>query len=408
MRVLIVSQYFWPENFWINTVAQTLSEKNCDVVVLTGQPNYPEGRIFPGYHTFGMKKERYQSVLVNRVPLLARGQGVISLAMNYLCFILSASFFGPFKLRGQKYDAIFVYGISPILAALPALLIGKVKRTPVVIWVQDLWPESLSATGYINNKWVLWGVEKIVRFIYRHADLLLVQSEAFIEDVTKLSGSTPVAYFPNSVDPRFAQVNADEPLPFPQLENKFIVLFAGNIGTAQAVETIIEAASRLQDISDIHFVLVGDGSMRDWAQQQVQNRKLKNIDLPGKFPIEQMPTFMSQASALLVSLKDQAIFAKTVPNKIQAYLAAGRPIIAALNGEGARVVCEAQAGIAVEAENPQALAKACLDLARTSPEQLTQMGSNGYKYYFAHYNHDTLIDDLIKHFRTCSEEKRSI
>ena len=356
MRVLFLTQYFWPENFQINDVALTLKEKGCKVTVLTGQPNYPEGKIFEGYNMIGLQSENFHTIPIRRVPLIPRGIGAVRLAINYLSFILSASLFGPFQLWRQKFDIVFVYGISPILAALPALFIGWIKSAPVVIWVQDLWPESLSATGYINNKWILKFIGSIVRSIYQRADLLLVQSEAFVKDVKNLAGSTPVVYFPNSVDSSFAQPVTDSSLPLPELKNKFIVLFAGNIGEAQAVETIVEAADLLQSSVNIHFVLVGDGSQREWVQRQVQERGLLNVSLPGNFPLNEMPAFMKQAAVLLVTLKGQEIFAKTVPNKVQAYLAAGRPIVAALNGEGARVIAQAQAGLTVEAEKPKALA----------------------------------------------------
>lgn len=406
MRVLIVSQYFYPETFSINEIARALSNEGVDVEVLTGQPNYPTGRVFDGYRACSLKSDMFGSIPLHRVPLAPRGRGALGLFFNYISFVISACLFGPFKLRGKQFDRIFVYGVSPILAALPALLIGGMKGAPVIIWVLDLWPESLSATGYVKNKRLLGFVERIVRFIYRQSDHILVQSEAFVDEVKALAGPTPVTYYPNSVDARFLKPVARPETQLPHLEDKFIVLFAGNIGKAQAVETILEAAMQLSHKPDIHFVLVGDGRMAKFLRTQIEDRGLKNIELPGRFPLEQMPSFMNQASALLVTLTDETIFAKTVPNKIQAYLASGRPILASLNGEGARVVSTSGAGIAVGAEDATALSKAVLKLYEMTKIERDEMGKKGRAYFERHYNPNQLIQDLIDHLRTTKKPER--
>ncbi len=401
MRVLIVSHYFAPENFSINQIAEALDARDFEVEVLTGQPNYPEGVIYEGYSALGASTCQEQSLTVHRVPLLPRGKGAVRLALNYLSFLISATLFGPWLLRGRSFDVVFFYGVSPLLSGLPALFIGWMKSAPVIIWVLDLWPESLSATGYIKNSSVLKFIEKLVRFIYTRADLVLVQSEAFLAGVKKLAGSTPVVYYPNSVSALFTQEDSSgAALPLPDFSDKFIVLFAGNIGKAQASATIVEAARLLTGVPDIQLVLVGDGRMRPEIQKEIEKGGLANISLPGKFPIEAMPAFMKQASALLVTLTDEAIFAKTVPNKVQAYLAAGRPIIAALNGEGARVVQAAQAGLAVRAEDAAGLAAACRALYEMSAEERAAMGESGRAYFDAHFDPDRLIDDLSAHFHS--------
>ncbi|MGH1407890.1 MAG: glycosyltransferase family 4 protein [Rhodomicrobiaceae bacterium] len=401
MNILIVSQYFWPESFQINNLAKSLVEKKIEVEVLTGKPNYPAGIFFDDYKFWGIKLDNYFGILVNRIPLLARGKGALRLALNYLSFVFFGLLCAPFILRKKKYDVIFVYGVSPILQAIPALFIGKLKKTPVIIWVQDLWPESLEATGYIKNKKILKAVSLIVRFIYRHADLLLVQSEAFVEPVQLLAGTTPVKYYPNSPDVNFASSSKISGTNISGFDKKFPILFAGNIGSAQAVEVIVETATILQKQQpDIHFIMLGDGSKRPWIKEQIQQRGLNNLDLPGKFPVETMPFFMQQASALLVTLADQDIFSKTVPNKIQSYLASGRPILASLNGEGARVITEAGAGLAVNANDVKGLARVCLELYNTSQEARNEMGKRGHNYYLEHYDHNQLIEDLIVHFES--------
>lgn len=405
MHVLIVSQYFWPESFRINEVAKTLQNKGVEVEVLTGKPNYPQGEIFPGYRAWGCQQESYQGINVNRIPLLARGSGGWRLALNYLSFVVSGLMFAPWMLRNKKYDAIFVYAPSPILQAIPAIFIGWMKKCPVILSVQDLWPESLSATGHVQNRVILKLVEQAVRFIYRHVDLLLVQSMAFEAPVRALASATPIVYYPNSVDDTFASPVTGKIPYIAGLDEGFSVMFAGNIGTAQAVDVIVEAASLLIEYTDIHFVILGDGSSREWMLEESRKRGLTNLHLPGKFPVETMPGFMQKASALLVTLTDRPVFAATIPNKVQAYMAAGRPIIACLNGEGARLVVEAEAGLATPAEVPDALAAAILQLYRASPEERKKMGENGRRYYRKHFNHNDLIDHLIGHLQFACDKK---
>jgi len=408
VRVLIVSQYFWPEGFQINDVANTLRSKGVEVEVLTGKPNYPGGKIFQGYRAWGLQREIRQNIAINRIPLLARGHGRWRLALNYLSFIVSGLLFAPWMLRKKKFDVIFIYAPSPILQAIPAIFLGRLIGCPVVLWVQDLWPESLSATGYVKNRTILKLVELVVRMIYRQVDLLLIQSKAFEAPVRALVSKTPILYYPNSVDDTFAMPAAGETPPVAGLGEGFSVMFAGNIGAAQAVGVIAEAAALLREYKDIHFVVLGDGSSREWILKEVERRELTNLHLPGRFPVETMPAFMQKASALLVTLADQPIFAVTVPNKVQAYMAAGKPIIACLNGEGARLVVEAEAGLATPAEDARALADTILHLYTLSPAERKQMGENGRRYYQKHFNHEHLIGQLIGHLRSACDRKEKL
>ena len=400
LRVLIVSQYFWPEDFRINDLAATLAEKGVEVEVLTGKPNYPEGRPFPDYRVGGYQREEWRGATVHRVPLFPRGQrSAARLALNYLSFVFFGCVVGAWKLRKHPFDVIFVYGTSPILQAIPALLIGWLKKKKVVVWVQDLWPESLEATGYVKNPIALGMMKSVVRGIYRHSDLLLVQSKAFIPRVEAMAGGTPVTYYPNSVDPAFGAPPSGELPAIAALDAGFCVLFAGNVGVGQAVEVIVEAATLLRDQPGISFVVLGNGSRWDWMQEQVHARQLTNLHLPGRFPVKAMPGLMQKAAALLVTLADEPIFAETVPNKVQAYMASGKPILACLNGEGARrIQDEARAGLAVPAENGAALAAAVLGLFHMPLAERDIMGARGRSYFRENFDHDRLTDQLIDHF----------
>lgn len=403
MKILVVTQYFWPETFRINDVVRSLVARGIEVEVLTGKPNYPGGAFSVGYCGWGCQTEQLLGATVFRVPLVARGKsGAWRLILNYLSFVISGVLFAPWMLRRRRYDLVFVYGLSPILQAIPAIFIAWLKRLKVIVWVQDLWPESLEATGFVRNPRVLGLVELVVRLIYCQTELLLVQSKGFVARVSALAPGKRVIYYPNSVDSMFCAPSL-VPLPLvPALEEGFAVVFAGNVGAAQAIDVIVEAAALLMDYPEIRFVVFGQGSRWDWMKEQVQKQGLTNLHLPGRYPVDTMPGLMQKASALLVTLADQPIFAATVPNKVQAYLAAGRPILACLNGEGARLVTEAGAGLTVPAQDAQGLAAAVLRLYKMSVEERLTMGINGRRYFKAHFDHEQLIDQLIEHFCSLS------
>jgi glycosyltransferase involved in cell wall biosynthesis len=405
MRVLLVTQYFWPENFRINDVARSLGQRQVVVDVLTGKPNYPDGVVFSGYRAGGCTHEVHDGNEVHRMPLVPRGRGGLRLALNYLSFIITGLLMAPLMLRGRTYDVVFVYAPSPILKTIPAIFLGWLKGAPVVLWVQDLWPASLSATGHVKNVHVLKLVEHVVRFIYRRVDLLLVQSEAFVAPVRALAGNTPIVYFPNSVDDSFTAPASVPAPPVPGMNAPFPVLFAGNIGNAQAVEVIVDAARLLRAFPAIQFVVVGDGSRRAWMEQEVARLGLDNLHLPGRFPVETMPALMQQAAALLVTLADQEIFRQTIPSKVQAYLASGRPIVACLNGEGADLVVRAGAGVAVPAENGQALADAVLALHHRPASERQAMGRLGAQYFQDHFAHEMLVDRLVELLADCRAKR---
>ncbi|HWW04950.1 glycosyltransferase family 4 protein [Collimonas sp.] len=399
MNILVFSQYFWPENFRINDLVKALMAKGVTVDVVTGQPNYPDGHVFDGYRAGAFTKHSWSDATVYRLPLIPRGRGsAVQLICNYLSFVLSGILLAPFALRRKRVDVVFVYAISPILQAIPAIVLKWIKGAKLVIWVQDLWPESLEATGFVRNRWILAMVGVVVRWIYRQADLILVQSEAFVEPVAALADRKKICYYPNSADDVFSSSSVSENCPIDGLNDGFSVVFAGNLGSAQSVETIIEAAALLQDAPDIRIFLVGDGSRADWVHDEIQMRGLKNVVMAGRHSLESMPAILSGSGALLVTLRDEPIFYHTVPSKVQAYLAMGRPIIACVNGEGARIIMEADAGISCPAEDAASLAVAIKQLSNMTTEERKRLGENGQRYFQTHYDSGMLTQTLISHF----------
>jgi colanic acid biosynthesis glycosyl transferase WcaI len=396
VRVLIVTQYFWPESFRINDLAQGLTTLGHEVTVLTGKPNYPAGRFSDGYGFLGRARESYGAVQVRRVPLIPRGAGGnLRLVLNYASFALFASVLGPSRCSGT-FDVILVYEPSPVTVGLPALVMKAVKRAPVMFWVQDLWPESLSATGTVRARWILKAVERLVHLIYTGCERILVQSHAFTESVIAL-GARPerVLYFPNSAEALYQPVDARGVHPSVQLPNGFRVMFAGNIGAAQSFETILGAAEALRSNSEIQWLILGDGRLLSWVEQEVVRRGLSGtVHLLGRHPVNSMPGWFAHADALLVTLKRDPIFALTIPSKLQSYMACARPIIAALDGEGARVVREAGAGIAVPAEDAEALARAVLEMYKMPPAEREGMGARGREYFLREFERDMLLERL--------------
>ncbi len=409
MRILILSQYFWPENFRVNDLVTCLRERGHELRVLTGLPNYPDGVFFRGYGLFKKWRDQYEGVRVDRVPLWPRGRGrTVSLILNYFSFVVSATLFGLVRVRGQ-YACTFVFAPSPILQCIPAIIFKKFTGTPVLLWVQDLWPESVSAVGAIRRPSLLRLIEGMVRWIYRNCDLILVQSEAFRPKIEKLGGdASRICYLPNWTEDfykpqeqyqgqkqRQGQVTGqvegiEETLPL-----GFKVMFAGNLGKAQSLETIIEAAKRLRHKSDIFWIIVGDGRDRENFEATVRKENLgERIVFWGRKPAETMPRYFALADALLVTLRAEPIFSYTIPSKVQSYMACGRPIVAALNGEGARIIEESGAGLVGPAEDAETLAQNVLKLYDMSVTEREMTGRRGVEYYRRCFDRRILVDKL--------------
>ena len=389
-------------------MVKLLHARGVEVTVLTGKPNYPGGQVFNGYKAAGVQRDQYGAVPVLRLPIMARGQNSgIRLALNYLSFILAGCLFGPRLVRKAPYDLVFVYAPSPLLQALPAVLLARKAKVPLVLWVQDLWPESLSATGYVSNRQVLFLVERLVRFIYRSSDRILVQSQAFIKAVAALTDRHErIQYYPNLYEPSVSNKAGLAVANFVStLRAHFCIVFAGNLGTAQALDNIIAAARQLLPYEQIRIVLVGSGSQDDWLAKQCKIHGLNNVILAGRFDAADMPPIFSAAQALLVSLRPDPTFSLTIPSKVQAYLAAGRPIIAALDGEGARIVNEAGAGLCSAAGDVEGLVSNVLKLFRMSASERNEMGQSGKHYFQQHFSPDMLADKLLEHFNEVIMER---
>lgn len=398
MKILVVSQYFWPENFRINDLCTELAVRGHKITVLTGVPNYPEGEVFEEYRNDPDMFTEYEGSEIIRVPMIARGKGnSIKLAMNYLSYALSASFIGAFKLRNKKFDMIFVFEPSPITVGLPAIFIKKIKKIPVVFWVLDLWPETLEALGVVKSKHVLNLVGKLVSFIYNRCDLVLGQSKAFFEGISHYTeDKVKIKYFPSWSENVNSETSLSTVKVIEKYNDAFKVLFTGNVGEAQDFPAILKAASLLKDKQEnVKFFIVGDGRMFDWVKAEISNCVLNDyVYLLGRYPLETMPSFYSSANALLVTLKDSPVFAMTIPGKIQSYLASGKPILTMLTGEGSRVVEEAECGYIADSGDYETLAENIIRMAVLSNAELSVLGGKAKFYAESEFDRDKLISQL--------------
>jgi glycosyltransferase involved in cell wall biosynthesis len=398
MRLVIFSYVFYPEKFLINSLAIQLSKRH-EIIISTGLPNYPEGFFYSNYGLLkGPYSEFYGDISIKRYPMLPRGKSFIGLALNYLSHILGG-IMNIFRLGSA--DCVFVFATSPIMTAIPAILYAKWRKVPVVIWLQDLWPESfLAVTGRPKDSVLAQILGVMVRWIYKNTDIILIQSPDFKQNLEEYGFSGEVHWIPNwapEEDKFQSEPEWVEEIP----ENKFVVTFAGNIGHAQKLETLLLAAEKLEGHEDIFFAIVGDGV----AKKELNNRfsSLSNVKFFGRRPVEDMSALFRRSSALLVMLKDDPVFSLTLPSKVQSYMQAARAIIGSLNGVGARVIENHEVGRAVPAEDVGALVEVLLQFSKMSPEKLKKLGDNAYESYIEHYEQDKvikkieeLLDSLIK------------
>ncbi|MCW2698112.1 MAG: glycosyltransferase [Modestobacter sp.] len=389
MRVVVVSQYFWPEGFRVNDLVAGLVADGHRVDVLTGQPNYPAGRLFPGYGPLRPVRQSAFGARITRVPLIPRGNSTPArLAANYLSFAASASLLGPLLLRG-RVDAVLVVGYSPLTVTIPAAVLGWVKRAPVVLWLQDLWPDTLRAMGLLRRPWLDRAATAASAWLHRRMERVLVQSEAFRGPLLAQGVRTEaISYAPNWAEEEFVPVSVPEDAPErAEVPQGFVLMFAGNLGSAQGLETLVQAAEATRGLPDLHWVVLGDGSRAGWLADEVRKRDLgRTVHLPGRRTAESMPTWFALADVMVVTLQPAPVFALTIPSKVQAYLACGRPVLAALDGEGARVVRASGCGVTVDAGDGEALAAGARHLYGLGVDERAELGRRARRYYSAEFD----------------------
>jgi colanic acid biosynthesis glycosyl transferase WcaI len=389
-KVLICTQYFWPEDFRINDLANEIAKSGFQVEVITGIPNYPKGIFFKGYSPFKPLVENYGLIKVYRLPIFPRGNSSISLFLNYLSFFFVSLASLPFLLS-KKYVAVITFATSPAFAVSAGVALAKVKRIPSFTWLLDMWPESLKTTGIIKNPMLLKFLRPFFIGLYNQHTKILSQSHGFSRHL-ELHGiqKDKITYFPNWAEDiyKFIPREADP--------NHLTILFAGNIGEAQDLPTLLDAATNLKNYSALKWIILGDGRMKDWVKGQINARKLENvIELVDRRPQSEMPEWFSKVDLMYVSLKDDEIMSMTLPGRVQSYMACGKPILAVANGETANIVKSARCGFIVPAGSSSHLTDMIKDILQMPRKDLEQIGLNGLEYYQTNFLKQKRMEELI-------------
>lgn len=393
-RILICTNHFFPETFRCNDVAFELVRRGYEVTVLTAIPDYPKGKYFDGYGIFRKRRETLNGVKIYRGFIIPRGNGgAVRLLLNYVSFFISSIILSLYLGVFKRFDRVLIHETSPVMIGVPAVIVKKIQKIPLYFWVLDLWPESLQAAGGINNPKVLGMFEALTKWIYKHSDKILMSSKGFEESITQKGDyQDRLVYFPNWAD---KALEKSEDYPLPAFPDGFIAMFAGNMGEAQDFDHIMEAAQLLKDDKNLQFVFVGDGRKRPWVEQYQHEHGLQEtVHWVGRHPVEAMPSFFEKADVMLMTLKDVGIFNLTAPAKLQAYMSAGKPILAMMNGEGPRIIVEAGCGRSVAAADAEGLAQTIREMSKMDKAVLTEMGRKGKEFQMAHFELDKSISHL--------------
>ena len=399
MKILIVSQYFWPEEFRVNDIAKYFSEKGHQVDVVTGIPNYPSEKILEDYKKNIEKYNKFFGVNIIRLPIILRGDASpLRLFLNYLSFVLSGIFIGSYKIRKKKYDIVFTFATSPITVALPAIFYSFIKNCKHILWVLDIWPDILSELKIIKKNFIIIILRKIVRFIYEKADIILVQSKGFKEIIHKqLNDNRKIHYYPAWSEDLDAHVKTLH--EFNQYKNKFNIVFTGNIGEAQNFENIITAAEFIKDEKNIQWLIVGTGRKVKQYSDLIKKKNIENFVFLGNKLISEIKSFHSLANVLLVSLANGKILSTTIPGKFQTYLRSNKFILGFIDGETARLIKESKTGVVVNPSNAKELANTIIYL-KNNPQKVKEVTLKNYgiEYLNNNFNKELLLLELEKHF----------
>ena len=399
MRILIVSQYFWPENFRINEISNFLIKENIEVDILTGSPNYPEGKIFKAFKDDPDKYNYLNGAKIFRVPIITRGSGsLFNLFLNYSSFLLSSITIGYFKLRKKKYDYILTFGTSPITVAITSLFFAKIKKARTIIWVLDLWPDILKDLNIINNRSILYFLNKLSILTYKKHDIILAQSKSFLNHIIKHNKNT--IYFPSWPETILhTELNNDlEDIKLDKFKNFFKIVFTGNIGQAQDFDRIIKLAKVLRE-ENVIFLIVGKGRRFEYLKKLKLLEKLDNLIFMGNYPLEKMTYFHNISDALILTLNKGEALNKTIPGKLSTYMSAGKPIIAIIDGEAKDIINISKSGVCLDLNN-EGYIKKIKAFINLDKNELKILGNNAKIYSHEFFNKQIILKNLINILNT--------
>lgn len=397
-HILVVSQYFYPENFRINDICREWVKRGYEVTVVTGIPNYPQGAFYEGYDWFKKRKEELEGIHVIRIPLIARGKNPVMLVLNYFSFVISGFFWKLFTK--VKADKVFIFEVSPMTQALVGVWYAKKRKIPCYLYVQDLWPENVEIVTGIHNQKILHAIDKMVDYIYKNCKKIFATSPSFVKRLEERSsvyqqGESKVIYWPQYAE-EFYQPVEKEPLPDVKEDDSFKIVFTGNIGFAQGLDILPKTAGLLKAQGvNCCFYIIGDGRYRDKLEQEIKEQKVEDMfSLLGRKAPEEIPQYMAHCDAAFLSFADNPLFEMTIPAKLQSYMACGMPIIAAAKGETGRIINEAECGVYCKLGSEQELAQAVMEMIKIPKAKITEMGKNALMFYSEWFQKKKLMDQV--------------
>lgn len=393
MKILVICQHYYPEPFRISDICEELVHRGHEVEVVTGVPNYPEGIVYKGYEKCSNTSEVYNGVKIHRCFTLPRKTGIIYRFLNYYSFMFSSKRF--VKKLDDDFDVVFVNQLSPVMMAQAGLTYAGKNKKPVLLYCLDLWPESLIAGGVGRKSPIYKYFFGVSKKIYKRVDKILVTSRLFTEYLGKNFGISKekISYLPQYAENLFDSIPENKK----EDESEYNFVFAGNLGAIQSIDTIIKAAALLKESEHkINWHIVGSGSDLERLKQMSESENLNNVIFYGRKPLEEMPAFYAKADAMLITLKKDPVISLTVPGKLQSYMAAGKPVIGAIDGETKKVIEEAECGFCSDAESAQQLAENVLKFI--SSDHKKQFGKNARTYYENNFTEDKFIDSLLSEF----------
>lgn len=399
-HILVVSQYFYPEQFRINDICLEWVKRGYKVTVLTGIPNYPQGEYYEGYDLKHRRTEEWHGVKIVRIPLVARGHNSVGMAMNYLSFVVSGFIWS--KLTKIEADVVFNYEVSPMTQALVGVWYAKKRKIPCYLYVTDLWPDNVEIVTGIHNKQFLGAINCMVNYIYRRCTRIFTSSKSFIKKMIERGvPKEKLTFWPQYAEdfytPYIASkdeaINAKTGIPD---DGIFNIVFAGNIGYAQGLDVLIDTAKVLEkEKVYVRFNIIGDGRYKKEMTESITADKLDQyFNFIDRQPAEEIPKYMAAGDAALICLTSSEVFAMTIPAKTQSCLACGMPILVSADGEIKDIIEKAKCGFASPSRNANALAENIKTMASLNVNELEVLGNNALNYYNKYFNKIKLLDEM--------------
>jgi glycosyltransferase involved in cell wall biosynthesis len=394
-HILVVSQYFYPEQFRINDICTEWVKRGYRVTVITGIPNYPQGKFYDGFGWFKKRKEKWNGINVIRLPLIARGRSSIGMALNYFSFVVSGFVWKLFTRI--KADYVFTFEVSPMTQALIGVWYAQQRHIPHYLYVQDLWPENVETVTGIHSPIVIKPIDRMVDYIYKKTDVIFTTSPSFVNNIKNRKNfdkHTKVVYWPQYAEEFYKPVEPKDVSEIPY-DDSFKIIFTGNIGYAQGLDILPKTASLLKS-ENVNFVIVGDGRYMDEFKSEIQKYKVsdKFIMIPRQ-PAERIPELLCSCDVAFLSFMNTELFEMTIPAKLQSYMACGLPILAAASGETKRIIEEAKCGACSKIGDSKSLANSIKSIMKADTKT---MSINSRDYFTFHFEKKKLMNYIDKYF----------